>query len=417
VTAPRQRATSVGAAITTALWLAACGGGSGSGGGGSNNGGGVQPPATPPTLAVARVFAALSFTAPVALLQAPNDASRWYLVQQGGLVRRFDNVANAGSTSTWLDLTGVVTAGGETGLLGMAFHPNFPADPRVFVYYTATVGMQLVSRLVSFQTGNGGLNVIAGSESVLLQVNQPESNHNGGQVVFGADGFLYLGLGDGGGSGDQHGVFGNGQNTQTLLGKILRIDVNAAQAPYGVPAGNPFAANARCNLTGAGTAPCPEIYTLGLRNPWRFSFDRDTGNLWIGDVGQNTWEEVDRIGAPGVNLGWRCREGAHDYNTACGGASALTEPVAEYGHGTGISVIGGFVYRGTAYSALRGWYVCGDLNGSLFLLSATTPAGSVQTLTRALSTGFSITSFGEGNDRELYLLDAAGGGIYHVTAS
>jgi glucose/arabinose dehydrogenase len=399
----------------TALWLAACGGGgSGNGNGG---GGGTTPPPTTPTLAVQRVFPALSFTAPVALLQSPGDSTRWYVVQQGGLVRRFDNVANVNATSNWLDLTGVVTAGGERGLLALVFHPNFPNDPRVFVYYTATVGAQLVSRLSSFQTNSGGLNVTAGSEAVLLQVDQPEVNHNGGQLAFGTDGLLYLGLGDGGGGGDQHGSFGNGQNTQTLLGKIIRVDVNAAQPPYGIPAGNPFAANARCNLNGSGSAACPEIYALGLRNPWRFSFDRDTGNLWIGDVGQNLWEEVDRINAPGLNLGWRCREAAHDYNTSCGGATNFTEPVAEYGHGTGVAVIGGYVYRGSAYANLRGWYVSGDLNGALFLLPATTPAGSVQTLTPALSTGFSITSFGEGADRELYVLDATGGGIYRITAS
>lgn len=386
-------------------------------GGGSSSGGGIMtppPPATVPVLAVQPVFAALRFTSPLGLLQSPNDATRWYVVEQGGTVRRFDNVAGASTTISYLTLNGIACCG-ETGLLGMAFHPNFPTDPRFFVYYTLTVSGQLVSRLSSFQTTNGGLNVTAGSETVLLQVNQPESNHNGGQIAFGTDGMLYLGLGDGGGGGDMHDTIGNGQNTQTLLGKVVRIDVNSAQSPYGIPAGNPYAGNARCNVTGVGSAPCPEIYTIGLRNPWRFSFDRDTGNLWIGDVGQNLWEEIDRINAPGVNLGWRCREGAHDYNTACGGAMNLTEPVAEYGHGTGVSVIGGFVYRGNGYANLRGWYVCGDLNGSLFLLASTTPDGSVQTLTRALSTGFSITSFGEGNDRELYVIDAASGGIYRIT--
>jgi glucose/arabinose dehydrogenase len=392
--------------------LAACSGSSE-----TTSGGGTTPPASVPLLAVQRVFTALSFNAPLGMLQSPNDATRWYVVQQGGLVRRFDNVSNAGTSATWLDLSGVVTSGGELGLLGMVFHPNFPIDPRVFVYYTMTIGTQLVSRLTSFQTSNGGLNVISGSEAVLMQINQPESNHNGGQLAFGTDGYLYLGLGDGGGGGDQHGAFGNGQNTQTLLGKIVRIDVNSTQLPYGIPAGNSYAGNARCNATGTGPAACPEIFTIGLRNPWRFSFDRDNGNLWIGDVGQNLWEEVDRINTPGVNLGWRCREGAHDYNPVCGGATNLTGPVAEYGHGTGISVIGGFVYRGNAYASLRGWYVCGDLNGALFLLSGTTPAGSVQILAPALNTGFSITTFAEGNDRELYVVDATSGGLYRVTAN
>jgi glucose/arabinose dehydrogenase len=339
------------------------------------------------------------------------------VLQQGGQVRRFDNSATASVATTWLDLSGVVTAGGETGLLGMAFHPNFPTDPRFFVYYTVTIGGQLLTRLSSFQTTNGGLTASAGSETVLLQVNKPESNHNGGQLVFGTDGFLYLGIGDGGGGGDMHGTIGNGQNPQTLLGKILRVDVAAGQSPYGIPASNPYAGNARCSVNGTDSTPCPEIYALGLRNPWRFSFDRDTGNLWIGDVGQDTWEEVDRISTPGLNLGWRCREGAHPFNSVCGSATNLTDPVAEYGHGTGVAVIGGFVYRGASYAKLSGWYLCGDLNGALFLLSATTPSGSVQTLTSALATGFSITSFGEGNDRELYVVDATSGGIYHLTAS
>ena len=415
----RSARTSGAAAIgALVLALAACGGGGMSGagsGGGSGGGGGGST--MPPMLAVQRVYPALSFTAPLGLLQSPNDATRWYVLQQGGLVRRFDNSPAVSTATTYLDLSGVVTAGGETGLLGMAFHPNFPTDPRFFVYYTLTIGGQLVSRLSSFQTINGGLAVSTGSEAVLLQINKPEANHNGGQLVFGPDGYLYLGVGDGGGGGDMHGTIGNGQNAQTLLGKILRLDVAAGQSPYGIPATNPYAGNARCNVNGGGSAPCPEIYALGLRNPWRFSFDRDTSNLWIGDVGQASWEEVDRVATPGVNLGWRCREGAHPFNSACGAATNLTEPVAEYSHGTGVSVIGGFVYRGASYASLRGWYVCADLNGALFLLASTTPAGSVQTLTSALATGFSITTLGEGNDRELYVVDATSGGIFRLTAS
>jgi glucose/arabinose dehydrogenase len=357
---------------------------------------------------VQRVFAGLSFTAPLGLLQAPSDATRWYVVEQAGRVLRFDNVASPGSAALFIDIRAQVSSGGETGLLGMAFHPAYPADPRVFLYYTATVAGQLVSRLSAFQ---------GSAETVLLQVTQPESNHNGGQLAFGTDGYLYLGLGDGGGGGDMHGAIGNGQDTATLLGKIVRIDVNAAQTPYGIPAGNPFAANARCNGNGRGTAPCAEIYAWGLRNPWRFSFDRDSGNLWVGDVGQNQWEEIDRIGAPGLNLGWRCREGAHAFSNACGTGSGLIEPVAEYSHSVGNAVIGGFVYRGSSQANLRGWYVSGDLNGTLFLLSATTSSNSVQALTAALSTGLSITSLAEGNDRELYVLDAASGGIYHLIAN
>jgi glucose/arabinose dehydrogenase len=287
----------------------------------------------------------------------------------------------------------------------------------VFLSYTATVGGQLQSRLSAFQTTNAGQTFVPGSETILLTVNQPESNHNGGHVVFGPDGYLYFGLGDGGGSGDMHGSIGNGQESHTLLGKILRIDVNAAATPYGIPAGNPNAGNALCN-TGTGTAACPEIYALGVRNPWRFSFDATTGMLWIADVGQDTWEEVDRISGSGVNLGWRCREGAHAFNaSACGAATNLTDPIAEYGHSTGQSITGGFVYRGSVYSGLRGIYIFADfVAGKLFQLPATASSATTQTITTGATTGLQVASFGESVDHEIYALDYSGGGVYQLQA-
>jgi hypothetical protein len=201
---------------------------------------------------------------------------------------------------------------------------------------------------------------------VLLTVDQPFSNHNGGNLVFGPDGLLYAGLGDGGSSGDPQ---DNAQNTRTLLGKMLRIDVSAGTG-YTIPASNPFAANSRCT-TGNGSDPCPEIFAFGFRNPWRFSFDRATGELWVGDVGQGAWEEVDRVVAGG-NYGWRFREGAHCFEPASGCPTAhdgqpLIDPVAEYDHATGESITGGYVYRGTANPALVGRYVFADfISGRLF---------------------------------------------------
>ena len=409
-------------AATVAALLTACGGGSGSGGGGggssssgsssggsSSSGGGAAV-----VVDVERVFPNLGFSSPVELLQAPGAAGRWYVVEQAGVVRAFpnDNAATSAAVTTVLDLSGQVVAGGETGLLGMAFHPDFPADPRVFVCYTT--GTPLLSRLSEFQSRDGGATLDPTSERVLLSVAQPQSNHNGGHLAFGPDGYLYLGLGDGGGSGDPHGTIGNGQDTHTLLGKILRIDVDVL--PYGIPAGNPFAASNLCGAGGTGAADCAEIYAWGLRNPWRFSFDTVTSQLWIGDVGQDAWEEIDRIGAP-ANLGWRCREGAHDYNTSCGAALNLVDPVAEYDHGVGESVTGGFVYRGSLYPTLAGRYVFGDfISHRLWSIAADTPAGTVLAVSGGTDAGFGISGFGRDVDGELYALSYSPGAIYHVLA-
>jgi len=198
---------------------------------------------TAAALTVSPIYSALSFTQPVAMLQAPGDATRWFVVEQPGRIRVFDASAPTG-TSLFLDISTRVSAGGETGLLGMAFHPNFPADPRVYVDYTnSTSG--LVTRISEFRSTDGGATLDPASERIVLVVHQPESNHNGGNIAFGPDGYLYIGMGDGGGGNDMHGDIGNGQRMSTLLGKMLRIDVNAA-LPYGIPAGNPFAGNARC---------------------------------------------------------------------------------------------------------------------------------------------------------------------------
>ena len=222
-----------------------------------------------------------------------------------------------------------------------------------------------------------------------------------------------MGLGDGGGAGDVHGAIGNGQDLKTLLGKLLRIDVDSGVTPYAIPAGNPNAGNAMCGASGAGTAPCAEIYAWGLRNPWRYSFDRVGGALWIGDVGQDSWEEVDRISAP-ANLGWRCREGAHAFNENCGPGTALTDPVAEYGHNPDESITGGYVYRGTQYPAIVGQYVCGDfISGRLFHFDAAIGMGSTLEITSGDSSGVAPAAFAEDLNGELYVVDY-NGGLYRL---
>jgi glucose/arabinose dehydrogenase len=388
----------------------------------SSGGSSLDPPGTV-ALAVTRVYPNLTFTAPVNLVHPPGDATRWFVVEQAGHVREFANNASttAASVTDFADLTDRVTAGGELGLLDIAFPPGFPTDARVFAWYTATVGGQLVSHLSSFRLTTGNATVDRSTETVLITVNQPESNHKGGHLAFGPDGYLYLGLGDGGGSGDMHGTIGNAQNVNTLLGKLIRIDVNSATQPYGIPANNPYVANVYCNANGSGTAPCPEIYALGLRNPWRYSFDSVDGSLWIGDVGQDLWEEVDHVAQPAgafaaFNFGWRCREGAHDYNTVCGSPTGLIEPVADYSHSVGTVITGGYVYRGTAIPALVGRYIFADSgSGKLWNIAGNTTA-TLQVNGGGLATGLALVSFAEGVNKEIYGVDYGSGNLYQITA-
>lgn len=387
---------------------------------GLGNGSNANPPGTV-SVSLQRVFASLTFSSPVQMLQAPGDSTRWYVVEAGGVVRSFANSSSASTTTTFLDITARLTSGGELGLLSMAFHPDFPTDPRVFVWYTATVSGQLVSRLSSFQLASDGTTLDATSESVLFTVNQPENNDKGGLVLFGPDGFLYLGLGDGGGTGDMHGTIGNAQNTATLLGKIVRIDVNSSLTPYGIPASNPYAGNALCNVDGAGSAACPEIYALGVRNPWRYSFDAGDGTMWIGDVGQDEWEEVDHLPQPAsnfaaFNLGWRCREGAHDYDPDdCGSPTNLIDPVAEYSHSVGQAITGGYVYRGSAIPALVGRYVFAD-SATHLLWNIAGDTTATLDVTGGNDTGLELVSFGQSVDDELFAVDYSGGGLYQLTA-
>jgi len=342
------------------------------------------------------------------MYQAPGDSSRWFVVEQAGRVRVFDNLPNVSTTSMFIDLSSRVACCGELGLLGMAFHPDFANNRYVYLSYTAGGSTTRVSRISRFTASVDMATLDPNSEVVLLTVNQPEDNHNGGAIAFGQDGYLYIALGDGGGGGDNHGLIGNGQLLTTLLGKILRIDVDGG-SPYAIPSGpmgNPYAGNPSCGVNGAGAQSCPEIFAYGFRNPWRITFDRANGELWASDVGQGSWEEVDVVTRDG-NYGWRCREGAHPYNNNCGGAANLIDPVAEYDHSVGVSITGGYVYRGSSFAPLQGRYIFGDFGtGRIW---AWIPGGSTPRLpTQLADTNHAISSFGEGNDGELYLVNYGG---------
>ncbi len=404
-------ASYLGAILVIALSLHGCGGGSGDGPPP------VDLPGPPVALGVQRVFPNLDFVQPVAMLQAPGDSTRWFVVQQGGLVKVFVNDPTIGVAEDFADIVGRVASGGETGLLGMAFHPDFPADPRVYLSYTAS---NLVSRISEFKLGVNG-KVDAATEQILLVIDQPESNHNGGNIAFGQDRFLYIGMGDGGGGNDQvgtsHGPIGNGQNMKTLLGKMLRIEVApppGGSPVYSIPGTNRFAGNPQCGVNGTGTQECPEIYASGFRNPWRWSFDRQTGELWLGDVGQSTREEVDRV-TPGGNYGWVCFEGTLPTGLACGSEPNLLPPVAEYGRSAGTTVTGGYVYRGSAIPGLVGRYVFGDFgSGRIWHIAANTQP--TITVTDGFDSALNISSFGEGTDGELYIVHY-GGQLYRLTGS
>jgi glucose/arabinose dehydrogenase len=402
-------------AVASPAMLTACSGG------GDGDGSMVpQPPACSAGIETPRAFPSLAFSNPVSMLQAPLDASRWFVVEQGGLIRAFENDPAAATTEQFVDLTTRVHEQGEAGLLGMAFHPDFAANGRVYLNFSEEEGGQIRSVTAEFTSMDGGQTLDAASERVLMTVPKPFTNHNGGNLAFGTDGFLYIGLGDGGGAGDEA---GNAQNPRRLLGKMLRIDVDTQPggAPYGIPAGNPSAGNPLCDADGTGTLACPEVYALGFRNPWRWSFDRQGNDLWVGDVGQGAWEEIDIVELGG-NYGWDVREGAHCFEPAIGCPTAgLIDPVAEYGHDIGFSITGGYVYRGLQTTQVAGNYVFGDFGGMIAWLSPAVGGGfNVEQLAEqgcappGASDFLQISSFAEDLDGELYLLDYGSGAIHSL---
>jgi glucose/arabinose dehydrogenase len=360
----------------------------------------APPPPNPAALQLELVQVAGGFTNPLDL-QQPNDGSgRLFAVEQGGRIRIVDASGNVLPLS-FLDITSRVSSGGETGLLGLAFHPRYSQNGCFYVNYTTTrFTGRLQTVIAEYQAAPANSNTAGTSENILFTVDQPAANHNGGGLAFGPDGMLYIGLGDGGGAGDP---FLNGQRINTRLGKMLRVAVNCGGA-YTVPADNPFAGQ---------PSPTNEIWALGLRNPWRFSFDRSTGRLLAADVGQDKWEEIDIIQA-GKNYGWNVMEGAHCFSPATGcNAAGLELPIAEYDHTVGEAVTGGYVYRGARMPPLAGTYVFGDyIMKKIFGLVEISPGNWQRSL--LLQTNLSISSFGQDQAGELYVTDLAGGGVYRL---
>ncbi len=344
------------------------------------------------------VTVASGLSSPVYATVAPGD-KRLFVVEQGGTIRTVSKGKVA--ARPYADLRRFVKSGGEQGLLSVAFSPNFAGNGKLYVYFTNQAGNEVVWEL---HARKGAASVRPGHRQ-LLEIPDTESNHNGGQLQFGPDGMLYIGDGDGGGGGDQHGAHGNGQNPGVLLGKLMRIDVTTRTngLPYGIPKDNPFVGRAGWR---------PEIWDLGLRNPWRFSFDRANGDLWIGDVGQNAWEEVDHVkrGVGGINFGWNRYEARHDFarDTPLAGGK-LRMPVAEYSHSDGCSVTGGYVYRGPRIAGLSGRYVYADYcSGKMWTLA--TSGGAPRDVSNVVSDAGvkSITSFGENGSGMLYVCSGEG---------
>lgn len=331
---------------------------------------------------------------PVGLANSKDGSGRLFVVEQSGRIRvvKDDELL----AEPFLDISEQVSCCGERGLLGLAFHPQYSQNGLFFVNYTGLEGGTVIAR---FETSADNPDQAdPASEFRLLGVEQPYPNHNGGGIAFGPDGYLYIALGDGGSGGDPH---GNAQNASSLLGKLLRLDVNQAEG-YAIPPDNPFAA-------GSGA---PEVWTYGLRNPWRFSFDSLTGDLFIGDVGQNSWEEIDYLPAGysgAANFGWNYREGAHSYGSDTSSVDEeLIDPVAEYGRDQGYSVVGGLVYRGEQLPEWYGVYLYGDYgSGNIWGLLAGQDGSWVNQL--LFQTASSITAFGEDEQGELYYVDYSGG--------
>ena len=341
---------------------------------------------------VKSAFPNLSFTRPVDLQHAGDHSNRIFVAEQSGVISVFPNDPTATTKTVFLDIRSKVDdAGNEEGLLGLAFHPDYKTNGYFYVNYTASnPDRTVISR---FKASSQADKADATSELVILTFDQPYSNHNGGQVSFGPDGYLYIAVGDGGSGGDPH---DNGQNRSTLLGKILRIDVNKQEngMQYGIPGDNPFAKNT--------SGYREEIYAYGLRNPWRLSFDAENGWLWTGDVGQNAYEEIDVI-MKGGNYGWNTMEGNHCYEPSSGcDRSGLKIPIHEYNRDAGISITGGFVYRGASLTELKGKYIYADYaTRRIWALDHTDMNKPINT--ELIQADFNISSFGVDQNNELYL--------------
>lgn len=340
-------------------------------------------------------------SSPLYVATPPGETNRLFIVEQTGGIRIVKDGALL--PAPFLDLSARISAGGERGLLGLAFDPQYATTGRFVVHYTNPAGD---THLSTFQVSPDPDVADPASEQIILTAVQPYPNHNGGQIVFGPDGFLYLGLGDGGSANDPE---GRGQNLTEPLGSILRLDLQGG-VPYAIPPDNPFVGQA---------GALPEIWSYGLRNPWRFSFDRATGDLYIADVGQNQFEEVDVAPAAdgagrGVNYGWSIMEGSHCLSGGQCDQTGLALPAFEYGHGQGCSITGGYVYRGSAIPNLQGTYFFADYCQG-WVRSFRYANGEATELTEwpSLRPGGPITSFGEDSSGELYIVSGSGG-VYKV---
>jgi glucose/arabinose dehydrogenase len=342
---------------------------------------------------------ATGFNSPVEITNAGD--SRLFIVQKGGLIRILNSNGTI-NTTPFLNLSSIISSNGERGLLGLAFHPNYSTNGFFFVNYTNTSGNTVIAR---YSVSSGNPDIANSTGTILMTITQPFSNHNGGTIKFGPDGYLYIGMGDGGSSGDP----GNrAQNINDNLGKMLRIDVNSNVAPYYTsPATNPY----------VGIAGNDEIWAIGLRNPWKFSFNRLNGDLWIADVGQNAFEEINKTQSPlpntGLNFGWRCYEGNATYNTSgCVAATSITFPVhqyALYSDGT-CSVTGGYVYTGATYPNFQNKYFFTDYcNDKIKMLNS----AGVITISTSFS-GNNFTTFGEDINGELYIAGITSGTVYKI---
>lgn len=339
------------------------------------------------------------FRQPLFLTHAGDGSGRMFVVEKAGTIRviKEDQVL----PTPFIDLSSKVrSSGSEQGLLGLAFHPRYAENGRFFVGYTDTAGRNTVER---YQVSADPDRADPSTGVILLAIDDPAPNHNGGMVLFGPDGMLWVGTGDGGGSGDR---YQNGQNKQALLGKMLRLDVDAGE-PYAIPADNPYVND---------PAYLDEIWAMGMRNPWRYSFDRANGDLWIADVGQNAFEEVNWVpgGSPGgLNFGWPIMEATHCFpaSARCDPAPYV-QPVAEYGRDGGCSVTGGYVYRGVAHPSLQGLYFFGDYcSGRIW--SVDRPDGENWRMTEQLKEAIQISSFGEDEAGEIYVTTFTGGDSGH----
>jgi len=362
-----------------------------------------------PELTVDFETVASGLTSPIGVINADDGSDRLFIVDQTGIINIVEDDELV--TEPFLDISSKLVildpTYDERGLLGTVFHPDYQENGRFFVYYSSPKegsGINHESILAEYHVSDNSNVADPDSEIILYRVDQPEANHNGGQLAFGPDGYLYIGLGDGGGAGDVHGIIGNGQDINTSLGSILRIDVDSG-SPYGIPDDNPF----------IGIDGLDEIYAWGFRNPWKFSFDRETGNFWVADVGQDEWEEINIVEI-GKNYGWRILEGTHPYDLELGDLlgidiETLADPVHEYSHSVGKSITGGYVYLGSLSSELSGKYVFGDWstsffipNGKLYYLDEIEP-GIYERFELSPSQAFNrfVLSFGEDEQGELYV--------------